>query len=260
MSTPTRPRQTTFAGGMIVLGSIFLLLSVWESMTGLRGIESREAVEEFLRTSPGNQTGPQCRGHPPGAAGGCDRHRRVRGRRRGAGGLRPPGQPTGPAGAVGARRPDLRHRDRRRRLHVLDRRGRHHAAVALAVARVVPRRGGPGPREAVRRSAVRGVAASASVCAELGVGLGFGLGVALGLGPGSPSGDGRCPVAASSRFRACARHRPARHLADAAAGARAGPAPRGCDGGLRADPRLGGPGAARSPRSAWPPWPSRPTR
>ena len=57
MSTQTRPRQTTFAGGMIVLGSIFLLLSVWESMTGLRGIESREAVEEFLRTSPGNQTG-----------------------------------------------------------------------------------------------------------------------------------------------------------------------------------------------------------
>jgi hypothetical protein len=57
VSTPTRPRQTTFAGGMIILGSIFLLLSVWESMTGLRGIESREAVEEFLSTSPGDQTG-----------------------------------------------------------------------------------------------------------------------------------------------------------------------------------------------------------
>lgn len=57
MSTPTRPRQTTFAGGMIIVGSIFLLLTVFESMTGLRGIESREAIEEFLRESPGSETG-----------------------------------------------------------------------------------------------------------------------------------------------------------------------------------------------------------
>jgi hypothetical protein len=57
VSTPTRPRQTTFAGGMIVIGSIFLLLTVWESMTGLRGIESREAVEAFLADSPGREMG-----------------------------------------------------------------------------------------------------------------------------------------------------------------------------------------------------------
>lgn len=57
MSTQTRPRQTTFAGGMIILGSIFLLLSVYESMTGLRGIESREAIEDFLADSPGSGTG-----------------------------------------------------------------------------------------------------------------------------------------------------------------------------------------------------------
>ncbi|WP_107766445.1 hypothetical protein [Nocardioides terrigena] len=57
MSTPTRPRQTTFAGGMIIVGSIFLLLTVWESMTGLRGIESRDAVEDFLAESPGSETG-----------------------------------------------------------------------------------------------------------------------------------------------------------------------------------------------------------
>lgn len=57
MSTPTRPRQTTFAGGMIIVGSIFLLLTVFESMTGLRDIESREAIEDFLRDSPGSQTG-----------------------------------------------------------------------------------------------------------------------------------------------------------------------------------------------------------
>ena len=57
MSTQTRPRQTTFAGGMIILGSIFLLLSVYESMTGLRGIESREAIEDFLADSPGSETG-----------------------------------------------------------------------------------------------------------------------------------------------------------------------------------------------------------
>ncbi len=57
MSTPTRPRQTTFAGGMIIVGSVFLLLTVWESMTGLRGIESRDAVEDFLAESPGSETG-----------------------------------------------------------------------------------------------------------------------------------------------------------------------------------------------------------
>jgi hypothetical protein len=57
VSTPTRPRQTTFAGGMIIVGSVFLLLTVWESMTGLRGIESRDAVEDFLAESPGSETG-----------------------------------------------------------------------------------------------------------------------------------------------------------------------------------------------------------
>ncbi len=57
MSTQPRPRQTTFAGGMIVLGSLFLLLSVWESMTGLRGIESRDAVEAFLADPPGSGMG-----------------------------------------------------------------------------------------------------------------------------------------------------------------------------------------------------------
>ena len=57
MSTQTRPRQTTFAGGMIVLGSVFLLLTVWESVTGLRGIESRESVEEFVSEPPGSDLG-----------------------------------------------------------------------------------------------------------------------------------------------------------------------------------------------------------
>ena len=57
MSTQTRPRQTTFAGGMIILGSVFLLLSVWEAVAGLRDIESREAIEEFLADPPGSQLG-----------------------------------------------------------------------------------------------------------------------------------------------------------------------------------------------------------
>lgn len=57
MSTQTRPRQTTFAGGMIVLGSVFLLLTVWESVTSLRGIESRESVEEFVAEPPGSDLG-----------------------------------------------------------------------------------------------------------------------------------------------------------------------------------------------------------
>jgi hypothetical protein len=57
VSTQTRPRQTTFAGGMIVLGSVFLLLTVWESVTSLRGIESRESVEEFVSEPPGSDLG-----------------------------------------------------------------------------------------------------------------------------------------------------------------------------------------------------------
>ncbi|KRF34939.1 hypothetical protein [Nocardioides sp. Soil805] len=57
MSTQPRPRQTTFAGGMIVLGSLFLLVTVWDSMTGLRGIESRDAIEDFLSDPPGNGLG-----------------------------------------------------------------------------------------------------------------------------------------------------------------------------------------------------------
>lgn len=57
MSKQTRPRQTTFAGGMIIIGSIFVLLAVWEAASGLRGIESREGIEKFLSEPPGDQFG-----------------------------------------------------------------------------------------------------------------------------------------------------------------------------------------------------------
>jgi hypothetical protein len=42
---------------MIILGSVFLLLGVWEAVTGLRDIESREAIEDFLADPPGSELG-----------------------------------------------------------------------------------------------------------------------------------------------------------------------------------------------------------
>lgn len=49
-----RPRQVTVAGWAVVLASVFLLVTVFQSMSQLRSLESREAVAEFLSESPGN--------------------------------------------------------------------------------------------------------------------------------------------------------------------------------------------------------------
>ncbi len=49
MSTTTaRPRQTTMAGVMVMLGGIFVVLSVWDEVSRLRSIETREEIERFL--------------------------------------------------------------------------------------------------------------------------------------------------------------------------------------------------------------------
>ena len=55
--TPTRPRQVTFAGWMIMLGSAVAVISAFDRVSGLRSIESQEAVREFLSEPPGDGLG-----------------------------------------------------------------------------------------------------------------------------------------------------------------------------------------------------------
>ena len=59
MSTTTvqRPRQTTMAGVMVMLAAIFVVLSVWDTVSRLRSIETREAIEKFLADAPGQDLG-----------------------------------------------------------------------------------------------------------------------------------------------------------------------------------------------------------
>ncbi len=55
--TPTRPRQVTFAGWMIVIGSAVVVFSAFDRVAGLRSIESQETVEDFLSKPPGEDLG-----------------------------------------------------------------------------------------------------------------------------------------------------------------------------------------------------------
>lgn len=54
MSTTTaRPRQTTMAGVMVMLGATFVVISVWDMVSRLRSLETREWIERFLADGPG---------------------------------------------------------------------------------------------------------------------------------------------------------------------------------------------------------------
>lgn len=53
----TRPPQTTLAGWMVMGGSAFLVVSSWTSVANLRSIETREAIEDFLREAPADGWG-----------------------------------------------------------------------------------------------------------------------------------------------------------------------------------------------------------
>lgn len=59
MTTPSlpRPRQTTLAAGMIIVGSVFVVLTVWQTISGLTSIETREGIEKFLAEPPGKGMG-----------------------------------------------------------------------------------------------------------------------------------------------------------------------------------------------------------
>jgi hypothetical protein len=56
-ATTARPRQTTMAGTMVMLAATFVVLSVWDTVSRLRSIETRESIESFLKDAPGNDLG-----------------------------------------------------------------------------------------------------------------------------------------------------------------------------------------------------------
>ena len=55
--TLPRPRQVTMAGWMIMLGSAFVVVTGYEVISGLRSLQSREAIEKFLSEPPGDGLG-----------------------------------------------------------------------------------------------------------------------------------------------------------------------------------------------------------
>ena len=54
---PTRPRQVTLAAVMIMGGSVLVVLTVFERMSGLHSLETRQAVQKFLAEPPGDGLG-----------------------------------------------------------------------------------------------------------------------------------------------------------------------------------------------------------
>lgn len=57
MSTPPRPRLVTMAGTTIIAGSVLLVLLTFEQISGLRSLDTREAVEDALSRPPADGLG-----------------------------------------------------------------------------------------------------------------------------------------------------------------------------------------------------------
>ncbi|WP_345521909.1 hypothetical protein [Nocardioides conyzicola] len=55
--TPTRPRQVTMAGWLIMVGSVFALGLVIDRLSGLHTLETQQKINAFLATSPGSELG-----------------------------------------------------------------------------------------------------------------------------------------------------------------------------------------------------------
>jgi hypothetical protein len=55
--TLPRPRQVTMAGWMIIGGSVLVVATVFETVTNLNTLETREAVSQFLSEPPGQGLG-----------------------------------------------------------------------------------------------------------------------------------------------------------------------------------------------------------
>ncbi|HEU4513197.1 MAG TPA: hypothetical protein VFR87_08825 [Nocardioidaceae bacterium] len=56
-SKTARPSQVTMAGWVAIVGSMLLVLTLFESVSQLRTVEFRDTVDEFLTTPPGNGLG-----------------------------------------------------------------------------------------------------------------------------------------------------------------------------------------------------------
>ncbi|MEI2714002.1 MAG: hypothetical protein V9G04_12120 [Nocardioides sp.] len=59
MTSPSdeRPRQVTLLGWTIVIGSVFVVLFAFQTVSGLQSLATREAVEKFLAEPPGDGLG-----------------------------------------------------------------------------------------------------------------------------------------------------------------------------------------------------------
>jgi len=47
-TAPARPPQVTVACGIVMVGSVFVVLSVWDRIAGLHTIDTREALRPWL--------------------------------------------------------------------------------------------------------------------------------------------------------------------------------------------------------------------
>ena len=56
-SGPPRPRQASFAGWVIVIGSVLVVVSAFERVAGLQSIETQESIRSFLAEPPGDGLG-----------------------------------------------------------------------------------------------------------------------------------------------------------------------------------------------------------
>lgn len=52
-----RPNQVTMAGWMIMVGSVIVVITVFDQMAALRSIETREGIQKFLSEPPGEGLG-----------------------------------------------------------------------------------------------------------------------------------------------------------------------------------------------------------
>jgi hypothetical protein len=56
-AVPERPRQVTLAGWLIVVGSVLVVLSAFERISGLHSLETQDAISDFLSRPPGDGLG-----------------------------------------------------------------------------------------------------------------------------------------------------------------------------------------------------------
>ena len=56
-SSPPRPRQVTLAAWLIMVGSALVVLTVFDRVTGLHTLATRESVQKFLAEPPGRDLG-----------------------------------------------------------------------------------------------------------------------------------------------------------------------------------------------------------